>query len=528
MPQLSLVKTADAAGVQSPTVVGNPIDYTVTVTNTGNVTLSQVAVTDTVLGGAISYAWPGAPGVLAPGQSVAVTGTHAVTQADIEAGVVTNTASATSRDPGGAEVTAGPQSTTTPLDQAPSLALTKSASPALSTPPKPGGIVTFNFTITNTGNLGLSAVSITDRLPGLSTITYTWPGDPAVLPPGEDATATATYPITQADIDAGAVANTAVANGTTEGGANVPSNEADTSTPLDQAPAIALVKSADASGITEPAVAGQPIVYTFTVTNTGNTTLTSVSITDQLAGLPALVYTWPAADGVLLPGQEATATSTYAITVTDIDNGSVTNNATATGQPPTGDPIPSEPATTTTPLEQSSAITLEKSADASGITDPARVGQPIVYTFTVTNTGNTTLTGVTIVDELEGLPALVYTWPAADGVLLPGEQATATSTYAITAADITRGTVTNRATATGQPPTGDPIESDPATTTTDLVVAPEPTPTPTPPPNPSGLSTTGGAVPIVALVAAAALLIAGSLLASRRRRQRSESEHGDV
>lgn len=528
VPQLSLVKTADAAGVQSPTVVGNPIDYTVTVTNTGNVTLSQVAVTDTVLGGAISYAWPGAPGVLAPGQSVAVTGTHAVTQADIEAGVVTNTASATSRDPGGAEVTAGPQSTTTPLDQAPSLALTKSASPALSTPPKPGGIVTFNFTITNTGNLGLSAVSITDRLPGLSTITYTWPGDPAVLPPGEDATATATYPITQADIDAGAVANTAVANGTTEGGANVPSNEADTSTPLDQAPAIALVKSADASGITEPAVAGQPIVYTFTVTNTGNTTLTSVSITDQLAGLPALVYTWPAADGVLLPGQEATATSTYAITVTDIDNGSVTNNATATGQPPTGDPIPSEPATTTTPLEQSSAITLEKSADASGITDPARVGQPIVYTFTVTNTGNTTLTGVTIVDELEGLPALVYTWPAADGVLLPGEQATATSTYAITAADITRGTVTNRATATGQPPTGDPIESDPATTTTDLVVAPEPTPTPTPPPNPSGLSTTGGAVPIVALVAAAALLIAGSLLASRRRRQRSESEHGDV
>lgn len=467
-PQISLVKTADASGVQSPTRVGDPIVYTILVTNTGNVTLTDVAVTDSLLGSAITYEWPGTPGTLEPGQSVPVTGTHSVTQLDIETGSVTNTATVTSRAPDGTEVPAGPQSTTTPLNQAPALTLDKEATASFGTPPAPGELITFTFTITNDGNMYLRDVAITDRLPGLSTISYTWPGDPGVLAPGASATATATYPITQADIDAGIVLNSAVANGTTENGANVPSNEPETETPITQSPALTLEKAADAAGITDPAEAGQPIVYTFTVTNTGNTTLTGVAITDQLVGLPALTYTWPAADGVLLPGQAATATSTYLTTAADINNGAVINNATATGQPPAGDPITSDPATTTTPLAQVSSLVLVKTADANGITDPAQAGQPIVYTFTVTNTGNTTLTAVAITDQLAGLPPLTYVWPGEPGILLPGDEAVATSTYPITTADIERGSVTNNATATGQPPSGDPIASDPQTTTTPL------------------------------------------------------------
>ncbi|MFD8768638.1 DUF7507 domain-containing protein [Microbacterium oxydans] len=519
-PQLSLVKTADASGVQSPTRVGDPIDYTVLVTNTGNVTLTDVAVTDTLLGGAIAYAWPGVPGTLAPGQSVTATGTHGVTQPDIEIGAVTNTASATSRDPNGAEVPAGPQSTTTPLNQLPALALEKEATPSFGTPPAPGELITFSFTITNDGNLQLRDVAITDRLAGLSAIAYTWPSDPGTLPPGASATATATYAITQADIDAGVVLNSAIADGTTENGANVPSNEPDTETPITQAPALTLVKTADPAGITEPAEIGQPIAYSFTVTNAGNTTLTSVAITDQLAGLPALTYTWPSADGVLRPGQEATATSTYLVTAADIDNGEVTNNATASGQPPTGDPVSSEPQTTTTPLMEAPSIALVKTADAGGITDPAVPGQSIIYSFTVTNTGGVALTDVTITDALTGLPPLVYTWPAVEGVLLPGEAATATSTYGITAADIDRGVVTNNAIASGQPPTGQPIVSDPATTTTELRVMPVPTPTPAPRPDAGGLSNTGGPVPVIALAVAAGLVVTGTLLASAARKRR--------
>ncbi|WP_152176271.1 DUF7507 domain-containing protein, partial [Mycobacterium tuberculosis] len=135
-------------------------------------------------------------------------GTHAVTQEEIEAGLVQNTAEASAATETGTGVTAGPVSTTTPLEQAPELVLDKAASPDFSSPPRLGDLIAFSFTITNEGNLTLSDVSITDRLPGLSTLTYVWPGAPGVLAPGDSATASGSYAITQADIDRGLVANT--------------------------------------------------------------------------------------------------------------------------------------------------------------------------------------------------------------------------------------------------------------------------------------------------------------------------------
>src|SRR6185437_297407 len=99
----------------------------------------------------------------------------------------------------------------------------------------------------NDGNLPLSGVSITDRLAGVSVIGYTWPGADGELAPGQQATATAGYTITQDDIDAASVTNLAIANGSTDAGANVPSNDATTTEPISQAPALDLVKQADAS-----------------------------------------------------------------------------------------------------------------------------------------------------------------------------------------------------------------------------------------------------------------------------------------
>ncbi|MBK1442831.1 DUF11 domain-containing protein, partial [Parapedobacter sp. ISTM3] len=106
---------------------------------------------------------------------------------------------------------------------------------------------------------------------------------------------------------------------------------------LPAAPSIALVKSfAVADGGDGRIDAGDVITYTFEVTNTGNMTLSGVSVTDGLAGLSALTYSWPGAGGVLLPGQSATATATYAVTQDDIDAGEVSNQAVATGVIPGG------------------------------------------------------------------------------------------------------------------------------------------------------------------------------------------------
>jgi hypothetical protein len=80
--------------------------------------------------------------------------------------------------------------------------------------------------------------------------------------------------VTQADIDAGTYLNTACVDDGANGAAQACDNE---STPGTQNPAIHVVKSSTTSLIT---AAGQSVPYRFVVTNTGNITLTSITVTD--------------------------------------------------------------------------------------------------------------------------------------------------------------------------------------------------------------------------------------------------------
>ncbi len=476
-PALSLVKNADATQVTSPAAAGQLITFRYTLVNTGNVSLQNVSIADPLPGlGTITYAWPGADGVLSPQQVATATATYAVTQADVDAGQVANTADAAGETTTGTPVESEPSSTLTPLVPGAALDLQKGATPAFGTPAAPGDLITFDFTITNTGNLTLQDVNVVDLLPGLSTITYTWPGDAGVLAPGDIATATATYPITLADIDAGTVANTAIAHGTTPGGADTPSPEATTETPIPRAPALSLTKSANASGVSAPAAVGDPIVYTFSVTNTGNTTLTGVVITDQLAGLSALTYTWPGADGVLAPTQSATAVATYLVTQADITAGAVDNLAVASGLDPDDAPVESEPAATDTPLAANAAISLVKSVSPSDAASFV-VGQTLIYSFVVTNTGNLPISTLSIADlSFSGSgPLPAATCPT--GSLAPGAQATCTSSYVITQDDLDVGEITNTAEASGLAPDETPVTSNessavvPAAQTPSLLLA---------------------------------------------------------
>jgi uncharacterized repeat protein (TIGR01451 family) len=107
---------------------------------------------------------------------------------------------------------------TVPGTQTPGLTLDKVADKAsVSTV---GETITYTFTATNTGNVSLADVAITDPLPGLSALSCEQPVGTAVtqpvasLAPGGVLTCTASYAVTQADLNAGAVANTATATGT--------------------------------------------------------------------------------------------------------------------------------------------------------------------------------------------------------------------------------------------------------------------------------------------------------------------------
>ena len=314
-----------------------------------------------------------------------------------------------------------------------------------------GDTVSYSFTATNTGGRTLTDVVITDPKPGLSDLTYTWPGEPGVLAPGQTVTATATYTVVEADLDTRVIHNTATVTGNPPTGPPVSAeDDAEVTLPEPPAkPAIELVKTGVLNGT---GAAGDTITYTLTAANTGNVTLTDVTITDKLEGLSEITYgAWPAAAGVLAPGEKVTATATYVLTQADVDRGSVENLATVTGTPPTGEPVTDDD-TEKTPLPHAPAIEIAKTGKLSG--------ERIAYTFVVTNTGNVTLSGVEIVDSLKGLTALVYgDWPGEPGVLAPGQQVTATASYAVTNADRDRGHVDNTATATGTPPSGEPVKS---------------------------------------------------------------------
>jgi uncharacterized repeat protein (TIGR01451 family) len=497
---------------------GETITYTFKVTNTGTETVSNLVVNDPVLG---LMNLPVAPATLAPNQMGTATTTYIITQADLDNGSLTNVATATGQGPNGEPVTddsdtgTDPQGnpiddpetvdsdgdgdptndpTVTNLPQNPKISLVKSA--AVGGTGAVGDQITYTFTVTNTGNVTVSAIEIDDATIGVSGLAIT----PSTLAPGQSGTATATYTITQTDLDNGSITNTATATGTDPNGDPVsddsdagtdpdgnpiddpetvdsdgdgdPTNDP-TVTDLDQNPAISLVKSAAVGGT---GAVGDQITYTFTVTNTGNVTVSAIEIDDATIGVSGLAIT----PSTLAPGQTGTATATYMIAQADLDNGSITNTATATGTDPNGEPVSDDSDTGTDPdgnpiddpetvdsdgdgdptndptvtdLDQNPAISLVKSAAVGGT---GAVGDQITYTFTVTNTGNVTVSAIEIDDATIGVSGLAIT----PSTLAPGQTGTATATYMIAQADLDNGSITNTATATGTDPNGDPVSDD--------------------------------------------------------------------
>lgn len=136
--------------------------------------------------------------------------------------------------------------------------------------------------------------------------------------------------------------------------------------------------------------AGATIPYSFTVTNTGNVTLTAVSITDaQTAGVTCTAT-------ALAQRQHRLHRHPHHHSG-GLDAGSVTNNASVTATPPSGMSAPTDTASATSDLTRTADATLDK--QFSGTTGWS-VGDVASYTFVVTNTGNVTLTDIGITDPL--------------------------------------------------------------------------------------------------------------------------------
>ena len=352
-------------------------------------------------------------GDLAPGATITCSASYTITQADLDSGSVKNIAQATVNG-----IDSNKDDETVTAEQSKTVSLVKTATPG--TYSKVGDVISYSYDVKNTGNVTLTGpVTVTD-----DKATVTCPaGD---LAPGATITCSASYTITQADLDSGSVKN--IAQATVNG---IDSNKDDETVTAEQSKTVSLVKTATPGTYSK---VGDVISYSYDVKNTGNVTLTGpVTVTDDKA-----TVTCPAGD--LAPGATITCSASYTITQADLDSGSVKNIAQATVNG-----IDSNKDDETVTAVQTKKLGLTKTDNLN----PAKydhVGQVVTYTLTATNNGNVTLHNVTISDS----PALVglSCTPTNGSDLAPGASMTCTGTHTITQADLDAGSFKDTASAT--------------------------------------------------------------------------------
>ena len=316
-PGYTAVKTADKEKV---TAAGEVITYTITVTNTGNTTLKDIAVKDDMAGINTKI------DTIEVGKSASVTGTYTVKQSDIDkGGMIHNAATAGDKTP----------EKDVPVEQNSSYTAVKTADKEKVT--AAGEIITYTITVTNTGNTTLTDIAVKDDMAGIDTKIDT-------IEVGKSASVTGTYTVKQEDIDKG---------GKIHNVATVGDKSPERDVEVEQNPCILVnkdataVKAKDAEGFTDitETTKVRPddvIEYTIVVTNTGNTTLEDIKITDSLnvkyddkdVNAGNTVYTIES----LEPGKYVEIKVYYTVTAEDVKTeGTINNVATATAKDGTHD-----------------------------------------------------------------------------------------------------------------------------------------------------------------------------------------------
>lgn len=317
---IEVLKTA-AAGILDQ--VGNEIFYTYTITNTGNVTLfAPYTVTDDMITGLNKVTCATTPTTLAPGATVKCTAKYHITQDDLDHGSVTNLATAqVARNPGG-DTVSDSTSLTVNLRQEPALRLVKSTT---ATSYWAGGTITYTYTLTNTGNVTLPGpFTVSDNLINSGQPFACGDTGASMVPGGAGISCTADYLVSQDDVDAGSVTNSAVASAHF-GKTPVTSNR-DSVTVVGPPPARALHLAISTTATTFSL--GDWIDYSYTLTNTGNVTLSDIFLIADEKGFDSnSEFLCGPFDPKIAPGAATTCTLHYRVTPVDTSRGWVTNTA---------------------------------------------------------------------------------------------------------------------------------------------------------------------------------------------------------
>ncbi|UZW60053.1 isopeptide-forming domain-containing fimbrial protein [Lysobacter enzymogenes] len=405
----ALAGNADEDGSGTVTA-GDTLTYTVTVTNTGNVALTNLTVTDNKIAPNTTTC-----ATVEPGQTCVLTGTYSVTQADANAGIVRNAAIVTAETPPGvpSPCTAGASDPKcnpkldVPVIQAPGLksvkTMDRNADEDGNGQVSVGDTLTYSITVTNTGNVTLTDVVVADAKIAPNTITC------ASVDPGRTCVLTGTYTVVQADVDAAGVVNTATVSTSTPNVCPAGSTEAvckpTVTVPIQAQPAVAIVKVATLSVDNATKGVGNAndvISYAVRITNTGNITLHDMGTRDVLENYAPTELR--CGTTTLVPGA-STDCEVYTHTITREEanaGGTLDNVVTVTarygsvggGGQTSGTATATGTAIMAVEPEQASDLVVSKEARPQRV----KIGDLVRYTVTVKNVGETDAIDATLVD----------------------------------------------------------------------------------------------------------------------------------
>lgn len=536
-PRISVDKVADKTSV----VRGQVVNYSFTVTNDGNVPLSSVALNDDKLGAINLTATSLNPGGTA-------TGTASWTvPVDFPGTELTNVATASGVSPQGTTVTA--QDTwTVAIPSNPSVKIDKTGPETLVCARKTEDI-TYKFTVTNTGNVRLVNLEVTDDLldpdapikvidqlePGASvqfehrfTVDCSLDDDESTTTSGPTTSVSASSSTSSSLVDAtvpaarafgGSSSSSSSSSSTSSTSTTQPANEEPETVvntavvcgqPVNNAPKVCdeddhvvQILRPDVQIIKEGpefAEPGTTITYSFTVTNVGDVPLVDLKITDDVLGDLGTIDR-------LEPGE-----SKFTEVDFEVPKGKdkIINTAIVCGLPDGIDDVEVCDDDDHVLTPQQPIIDIEKTADPT----QAQAGTVVTYTYVITNNGEVTLTDLVLTDDKLGGIELEVT------ELKPGESTTVTATYTVqsTDANLPNATIINTAIVEGITPEGNTVTDQDTAEVAVLVVSPA---TVTAPPAVKGaLAFTGSSRTGLLIRSAIYMLAGGSMLVIAARRKK--------
>lgn len=290
VPDIDVTKSCPAA-----VAAGADIAYTITVENTGDEPLTGVTVNDSLLGNItgdfdVDLANPFPVGALATAEV-----TYQPKAGDPDP--ITNTVTATGTGADSTDRATDTASCRTDITHVAGIAVSKTC-PAFA---GEGDTITYSITVSNTGNEDLEDVTVMDSVLGDLSASF---GDSLAVGASETQDFDYTVPAGGDDplINLVTASGTGVDSQTTV-------TATDTCTTNILHPAISIVKTVS----DEVVDVGSTVTYTYLVTNTGDTTLFDIVVTDDVLGLIGTI-------DQLEPDQSATLTKDFVVGNEPVEN----------------------------------------------------------------------------------------------------------------------------------------------------------------------------------------------------------------